>query len=117
MQLFILKGFGSYGVPAHPEPFVQESPQLQVNGTKSSKAPSPDRLSVLPGRLENFPAFRHECKDDAHALSGSVLIFDVQGFSIGTDNSAVSVLLWLFRCGDRQNPVWGWVMASHSFAK
>ena len=52
-------------------PSLQEPARLPVDGTRFSEAPSPDRRSVLPDRPENFPAFRHGCKDDAHALSGS----------------------------------------------
>ena len=83
-------------------PSLQALARLPVDGTKSSEVPSPDRRSVLPDRPENFPAFQHGCKDDAHALSGSALTSGVQGSSPGADKSAVSVLLWLFHCGDRQ---------------
>lgn len=100
---FILKGFGCCGVPAHPEPSVQESPQLLADGTRFSKVPSPDCLSVLPGRQENFPAFRHACKDDVHAPYGSVPVSGVQESFLCAGSSAASVLLWLFRCGDRQD--------------
>ena len=60
------------------------------------------RLCTRAGMLESFPAFQHECKDDAHALSGSALTSGVQGSSHGADKSAASALPWLFRCGDRQ---------------
>ena len=50
-------------------PSLQEPARLPVGGTRSSKVPSPDHRSVLPDRPENFPAFQHGCKDDAHALS------------------------------------------------
>ena len=103
---FILKGFGRFCVREHHAPSLQEPAQLQADGTRSSEAPSPDHRSVLPDRPESFPAFRHECKDDAHALSCSVPTSGVQGFSPGADKSAVSVLLWLFRCGGRQGRFW-----------
>ena len=83
-------------------PSLQEPVQLPVGGMRSSAVPSPDHRSVLPDRPENFQAFQHGYKDDAHALSGSALTFGVQGFSPGAGKSAASVLLWLFRCGDRQ---------------
>ena len=99
---FILKGFGRCGVPAHPEPSVQELPQLPADGTRFSKAPSPDRLSVLPGRQENFPAFQHECKDDAHAPCGSTPVSGVQEFFLCAGSSVAFAPPWLFLCGDRQ---------------
>ena len=85
-------------------PSLQVPAQLQVDGTRFSEAPSPDHRSVLPDRPESFPAFRRECKDDAHALSGSALTSGVQGFSLGAGKSVAFALLWLFRCGGRQ----GW---------
>ena len=83
-------------------PSLQVPARLQAGGTRFSAVPSPDRRSVLPDRPDNFPAFRHECKDDAHALSGSALTSGVQGSSPGAGMSAASALLWLFRCGGRQ---------------
>ena len=83
-------------------PSLQAPARLPVDGTRFSAVPSPDRLSVLPDRPENFPAFRHGYKDGAHALSDSALISGVQGSSPGADKSAASVLLCLFRCGGRQ---------------
>ena len=77
----------------HHAPSLQAPARLPVDGTRSSKDPSPDRRSVLPDRSENFPAFRHGCKDDAHALSDSVPTSGVQGFSPGADKSAASALL------------------------
>ena len=112
---FILKGFGRCCVREHHAPSLQEPARLPVDGTRSSKAPSPDRRSVLPDRPKSFPAFRHECKGDAHALSGSALTSDVQGFSPGAGKSAASALLWLFRCGDRQGRFWVGSMTSRSF--
>ena len=96
---FILKGFGRCCVREHHAPSLQEPVRLPADGTRSSEAPSPDRRSVLPDRPKSFPAFRHECKGDAHALSGSALTSDVQGFSPGADKSAAFVRLWIFRCG------------------
>ena len=87
-------------------PFLQAPARLPVDGTRFSAVPSPDRRSVLPDRPESFPAFRHEFKDDAHALSGSALTSCVQGFSPGADKSAAFALLWLFRCGGRQGRFW-----------
>ena len=98
---FILKGFGRCCVRERHAPSLQAPARLPVDGTRSSVAPSPDRWSVLPDRPENFPAFRHGCKDDARALFGSVLTSCVQGFSHGAGKSAASVRLWLFRCGGR----------------
>ena len=98
---FILKGFGRCCVRERHAPSLQEPARLPVDGTRFSKVPSPDRRSVLPDRPESFPAFRHECKGDAHALSGSALTSDVQGFSPGADKSAAFVRLWIFRCGGR----------------
>ena len=97
---FILKGFGRCCVREHHAPSLQEPVRLPADGTRSSEAPSPDRRSVLPDRPKSFPAFRHECKGDAHALSGSALTSGVQGSSPGAGKSAAFVLLWLFRCGD-----------------
>ena len=99
---FILKGFERCCVREHHAPSLQEPARLPVDGTRSSKAPSPDRRSVLPDRPKSFPAFLHECKGDAHALSGSALTSDVQGFSPGAGKSAASALLWIFRYGGRQ---------------
>ena len=112
---FILKGFGRCCVREHHAPSLQEPARLPVDGTRSSKAPSTDRRSVLPDRPKSFPAFRHGCKDDAHALSGSALPSGVQGSSPGADKRAASVLLWLFRCGGRQDRFWVGSMASRSF--
>lgn len=98
---FILKGFGRCCVREHHAPSLQEPVRLPADGTRSSEAPSPDRRSVLPDRPKSFPAFRHECKGDAHALSGSALTSDVQGSSPGADKSAAFVRLWIFRCGGR----------------
>ena len=97
---FILKGFGRCCIREHHAPSLQEPVRLPADGTRSSEAPSPDRRSVLPDRPKSFPAFRHECKGDAHALSGSALTSGVQGSSPGAGKSAAFVLLWLFRCGD-----------------
>ena len=97
-------------------PSLQEPARLPVDETRFSAVPSPDRLSVLPDRPENFPAFRHECKDDAHALSGSAPTSDVQGSSPGAGKSAASALLWLFRCGGRQGRFSVGSMASCSFS-
>ena len=83
-------------------PSLQEPVQLPVGGMRSSAVPSPDHRSVLPDRPENFPAFRHGYKDDAHALSGSALTSDVQGTFPGAGKSAASALLWIFRYGGRQ---------------
>jgi hypothetical protein len=96
-------------------PSLQEPARLPVDGTRFSEAPSPDRRSVLPDRPENFPAFRHGCKDDAHALSGSALTSGVQEFSLGADKIAAFALLWLFRCGGRLGLFSVGSMASHSF--
>ena len=112
---FILKGFGRCCVRERHAPSLQEPARLLVDGTKSSKVPSPDHRSVLPDRPESFPAFRHECKDDAHALSDSALTSGVQGSSLGAGKSAASALLWLFRCGGRQGRFWVGAMASSSF--
>ena len=87
-------------------PSLQEPARLPVDGTRFSEAPSPDRRSVLPDRPESFPAFRHGCKDDAHALSDSVPTSSVQGFSPGAGKSAAFALLCLFRCGGRQGRFW-----------
>ena len=87
-------------VREHHAPSLQVPARLQAGGTRSSKAPSPDHRSALPDRPESFPAFRHGCKDDAHALSDSALTSGVQGFSPGAGKSAAFALLWLFRCGD-----------------
>ena len=100
---FILKGFGRCCVREHHAPSLQVSARLQAGGTRFSAVPSLDRRSILPDRSENFPAFRHGCKDDAHALSDSVPTSGVQGFSPGAGKSAASALLWLFRCGGRQD--------------
>ena len=93
---FILKGFGRCYVRERHAPSLQEPARLPADGTRFSKAPSPDCRSILPDRPESFPAFRHGCKDDAHALSGSALTSGVQGTSPGADKSAASALLWLF---------------------
>ena len=93
---FILKGFGRCCVREHHAPSLQEPPQLPADGTRFSKAPSPDHRSALPDRPESFPAFRHGCKDDAHVLSDSALTSGVQGSSPGAGKSAAFVLLWLF---------------------
>ena len=111
---FILKGFGRCCVREHHAPSLQEPVRLPADGTRSSEAPSPDRRSVLPDRPKSFPAFRHECKGDAHALSGSALTSDVQGFSPGADKSAAFVRLWIFRCGGRIGCFWVGSMASRS---
>ena len=89
-------------------PSLQAPERLQVDETRFSAVPSPDHRSVLPDRPKSFPAFRHGCKDDAHALSGSALTSDVQESSHGADKSAASALLWLFRCGGRQGRFWVW---------
>ena len=96
-------------------PSLQVPARLQVDGTRSSIAPSPDHRSVLPDRPESFPAFRHGCKDDAHVLSGSALTSGVQGSSLGAGKSAAFALLWLFRCGGRQGRFSVGSMASRSF--
>ena len=96
-------------------PSLQAPARLQAGGTRFSAVPSPDHRSILPDRPENFPAFRHECKDDAHALSGSAPTSGVQGSSLGADKSAASALLWLFRCGGRQGQFSVGSMASRSF--
>ena len=90
----------------HHAPSLQVPARLQVGGTRFSAVPSPDHRSVLPDRPENFPAFRHGYKDDAHALSGSAPTSGVQGSSLGADKRAASALLWLFRCGGRQGRFW-----------
>ena len=112
---FTLKGFGRCFVRERHAPSLQVPARLPVDGTRSSAVPSPDHRSVLPDRPESFPAFRHVCKDDAHALSGSVPTSDVQGFSPGAGKSAASALLWLFRCGGRLGLFSVGSMASHSF--
>ena len=93
---FILKGFGRCCVREHHAPSLQAPAQLPVDGTRSSKAPSPDHRSALPDRPESFPAFRHGCKDDAHVLSDSALTSGVQGSSPGAGKSAAFALLLLF---------------------
>ena len=98
-------------------PSLQAPERLQVDGMKFSAAPSPDRRSILPDRQESFPAFQHECKGDAHALSGSALTSGVQGSSPGAGKSAASVRLWLFHCGGRIGRFWVGSMASRSFTK
>ena len=98
-------------------PSLQAPARLPVDGTRFSEAPSPDRRSVLPDRPESFPAFQHECKDDAHALSGSAPTSGVQESSPGAGKSAAFVLLWLFRCGGRQDRFSVGSMASRSFSK
>ena len=112
---FILKGFGRCCVREHHAPSLQVPARLPIDGTRFSEAPSPDHRSVLPDRPESFPAFRHGCKDDAHALSGSALTSGVQGSSPGAGKSAASVRLWLFHCGGRIGRFWVGSMASHSF--
>ena len=112
---FILKGFGRCCVRERHAPSLQVPARLPVDGTRSSKVPSPDRRSVLPDRPESFPAFRHECKGDAHALSGSALTSGVQGSSLGAGKSAAFALLWLFRCGGRLGLFSVGSMVSHSF--
>ena len=87
----------------HHAPSLQEPARLQAGGTRFLAVPSPDHRSVLPDRPESFPAFRHGCKDDAHALSDSVPTSGVQGFSPGAGKSAAFALLCLFRCGGRQD--------------
>ena len=99
---FILKGFGRCCVRERHAPSLQVPARLPVDGTRFSAVPSPDRRSALPDRPESFPAFRHGCKDDAHALSGSAPTSCVQGSFPGAGKSAASALLWLFRCGGRQ---------------
>ena len=111
----ILKGFGRCCVREHHAPSLQAPAQPPADGTRFSAVPSPDCRSVLPDRLESFPAFRHGCKDDAHALSDSALTSCVQGSSPGAGKSATSALLWLFRCGDRLGWFWVGSMASRSF--
>ena len=98
---FILKGFGRCCVRERHAPSLQVPARLPVDGTRSSEAPSPDRRSVLPDRPESSPAFRHGCKDDAHALSGSAPTSCVQGSFPDADKSAAFVRLWIFRCGGR----------------
>ena len=61
---FILKGFGRCCVRERHAPSLQAPARLQAGGTRFSAVPSPDHRSILPDRPENFPAFRHECKDD-----------------------------------------------------
>ena len=112
---FILKGFGHCCVRERHAPSLQAPARLPVDGTRSSKVPSPDRRSVLPDRLESFPAFRHGRKDDAHALSGSALTSGVQGSSPGAGKRAAFVLLWLFRCGGGKGWFENWLSESHSF--
>ena len=112
---FILKGFGRCCIREHHAPSLQAPARLPVDGTRSSIAPSPDHLSVLPDRPESFPAFRHGCKGDAHALSGSAPTFCVQGSFPGADKSAAFALLLLFRCGGRIGWFWIGSMASRSF--
>ena len=99
------KGFGRCCVRERHAPSLQVPARLPVDGTRSSAVPSPDHRSVLPDRPESFPAFRHGCKDDAHALSGSALTSGVQESSLGAGKSAASALLWLFRCGGRQGRI------------
>ena len=96
-------------------PSLQEPARLQADGTRFSAVPSPDHRSILPDRPENFPAFRHGYKDDAHALSDSAPTSGVQGSSPGASKSAASAPLWLFRCGGRQGRFWVGAMASRSF--
>ena len=93
---FILKGFGRCRVRERYAPSLQVPARLQAGGTRFSAVPSPDHRSILPDRPENFPAFRHECKDDAHALSGSAPTSCVQGSSPGAGKSAASALLCFF---------------------
>ena len=112
---FILKGFGRCCVRERHAPSLQAPARLPADGTRFSEVPSPDRRSVLPDRPESFPAFRHGCKDDAHALSGSALTSGVQESSPGAGKSAASALLCLFRCGDRQGRFSVGSMASRSF--
>ena len=90
---FILKGSERSAFRERHAPSLQVPARLLVDGTRFSEAPSPDHRSVLPDRPESFPAFRRECKDDAHALSGSALTSGVQGSSPGAGKSAVSALL------------------------
>ena len=85
---FILKGFGRCCVRERHAPSLQAPARLQAGGTRFSAVPSPDHRSILPDRPENFPAFRHGCKDDAHALSGSAPTSCVQGSSPGAGKSA-----------------------------
>ena len=96
-------------------PSLQVPARLQAGGMRFSAAPSPDHRSVLPDRPESFPAFRHEYKGDAHALSGSAPTSCLQGFSPGAGKSAASVLLWLFRCGGKQGRFSVGSMASRFF--
>ena len=114
---YVIGGSERSAFHEHHAPSLQEPARLQVDGTRFSAVPSPDHRSVLPDRPESFPAFRHGCKDDAHALSGSALTSGAQGSSPGADKSAASALLWLFRCGDRQGRFWVGSMASRSFSK
>ena len=114
-QVFILKGFGRCCVRERHAPSLQVPARLPADGTRFSEVPSPDRRSALPDRPESFPAFRHECKGDAHALSGSAPTSCVQGSSPGAGKSAASALLWLFRCGGRLGRFSVGSMASRSF--
>ena len=114
---FILKGFGRCCVRERHAPSLQVPARLPVDGTRFSAVPSPDRRSILPDRPESFPAFRHGCKDDAHALSGSALTSGVQGSFPGADKCAASALLWLFRCGGRRGCFLVGSMASRSLYK
>ena len=114
-QVFILKGFGRCCVRERHAPSLQAPARLPADGTRFSEVPSPDRRSALPDRPESFPAFRHECKGDAHALSGSAPTSCVQGSSPGAGKSAASALLWLFRCGGRLGRFSVGSMASRSF--
>ena len=98
---FILKSFRRCCVRERHAPSLQAPARLPADGMRSSEVPLPDHRSVLPDRPENFPAFRHGCNDDAHALSGSALTSGVQGSSPGADKSAAFVRLWIFRCGGR----------------
>ena len=99
----------------HHAPSLQVPARLQAGGTRFSAVPSPDHRSVLPDRPESFPAFRHEYKDDAHALSDSAPTSCVQGSSHGADKSAASALLWLFHYGDGLGRFWvGSMLVLHS---
>ena len=93
---FILKGFGRCCVRERHAPSLQAPARLQAGGTRFSAVPSPDHRSVLPDRPENFPAFQHGCKDDAHALSGLAPTSGAQGSSPGAGKSAAFALLLLF---------------------
>ena len=114
---YFIGGLERFAFRERHAPSLQAPARLQVDGTRSSKVPSPDRRSVLPDRPESFPAFRHGCKGDAHALSGSALTSGVQGSSPGAGKSAASVRLWLFHCGGRIGRFWVGSMASRSFTK